>query len=281
MRAWILVVLVAVCAGCAGGLTLQKHGTTDRDAYEAFERGRMAQDADQAIHWYSTAVQSDPGYVWAYNNRGLARYRKGDHDGAIADYSRAVELDPEFMLAYSNRRLAYLDKGLEAEAEQDHKRTLELKAKYCDPHNERGREFLEDRDFNSAIRELLKATMKCPPDAAPYYNLGLAYAGKNDFGRAVPQFSQAILLDPEWVHQAYHMRGVAYAALGHVEEAFGDLGKAIELKPDYGDAYHVRAALYCDKGQYEKARADVEKCGELGVEVQPAILEALKKAEAR
>ena len=41
----------------------------------------------------------------AYNNRGLAYYKKGEHDRAIADYDEVIALNPNDASAYSPRWL--------------------------------------------------------------------------------------------------------------------------------------------------------------------------------
>jgi tetratricopeptide (TPR) repeat protein len=43
----------------------------------------------------------------AYNNRGLARRRRGDRSGAIADLDRAIRLNPSLVAAYNNRCYTY------------------------------------------------------------------------------------------------------------------------------------------------------------------------------
>jgi tetratricopeptide (TPR) repeat protein len=60
---------------------------------------------------YSEAIRIRPGYVDAYNNRGVVRKEKGDYDGAIADYNEAIRLDPLHVSAYNNRGLARSSKG--------------------------------------------------------------------------------------------------------------------------------------------------------------------------
>jgi len=44
-------------------------------------------------------------------NRGLERQRAGDLPAAIAAYRRAIELDPRFAEAYNNRGIAYFNQG--------------------------------------------------------------------------------------------------------------------------------------------------------------------------
>jgi tetratricopeptide (TPR) repeat protein len=65
-------------------------------------------------------------YAWAYDNRGLAYYRKGDYDKAISDYSNAIETNPKLAKPYNNRGLAYYYKGLNYKACSDFKWACEL-----------------------------------------------------------------------------------------------------------------------------------------------------------
>jgi len=46
-----------------------------------------------------------------YNDRGIAKEKKGDLDGAMADYNQAIKLNPKDAAAYNNRGKAYSDKG--------------------------------------------------------------------------------------------------------------------------------------------------------------------------
>src|SRR5262249_25621993 len=63
---------------------------------------------DRAVADHTKAIELNPKYATAYNNRGIAT---GDYDRAIADYNRAIELDPNFADAYLRRGLAYEGKG--------------------------------------------------------------------------------------------------------------------------------------------------------------------------
>ncbi len=56
----------------------------------------------------------------------MARLRKHDINGAIADYSKAIELDPEFADAYEDRAEAEKLKGDVKGAEADLKQAKDL-----------------------------------------------------------------------------------------------------------------------------------------------------------
>ncbi len=50
----------------------------------------------KALADYTKAIQLDPQYANAYNNRGLAHYHSKAYDKAIADFTRAIQLKPTF-----------------------------------------------------------------------------------------------------------------------------------------------------------------------------------------
>jgi tetratricopeptide (TPR) repeat protein len=62
---------------------------------------------------------------------------------------------------------------------------------------------------------------------------------------------------------AFNSRGAAYQAKGDLDKAIADYSQAIVLKPDYAAAYENRARAFVDKGDYTRAVADVTKAGEL------------------
>ena len=94
-----LILLALMCLSCSTDGA--KEQTSIGDDY--YGRGEF----DQAIASYSKAIELDPKYENAYNNRGLAYDDQGKFDQAIADYSMAIELDPKYIDAYYNRGIAY------------------------------------------------------------------------------------------------------------------------------------------------------------------------------
>jgi lipoprotein NlpI len=64
---------------------------------------------EEAIADYDHAIQLDPKYVIAHNNRGLAYKAKGNIENAFADYARSMEIDPRHTVAYRLRGFANFD----------------------------------------------------------------------------------------------------------------------------------------------------------------------------
>ena len=58
---------------------------------------------DAAIHACDQAIRQYPHDAVSYANRGVEYRNKGDLDRAIADFTKAIEIDPKFAGAYNNR----------------------------------------------------------------------------------------------------------------------------------------------------------------------------------
>ena len=75
-------------------------------ALGAFALPAAAQDrkeVDLALKDYTKAIQLNPKFTRAYNNRAFVYHDRKDYDRALADYNRAIETDPEYAIAYLNR----------------------------------------------------------------------------------------------------------------------------------------------------------------------------------
>lgn len=74
-----------------------RHQGIHRSAYTEFFKGVTADDErnySQAIEHYSRAIELNPQFFPAYNNRGAGYFRIGDYKSAIRDYNSALELSP-------------------------------------------------------------------------------------------------------------------------------------------------------------------------------------------
>jgi tetratricopeptide (TPR) repeat protein len=66
---------------------------------------------DQAIAHFNKALEINPEYAEAFNNRGVAYAKgKGQYDKAISDYTKALEISPRLAGAHNNRGIAYGEK---------------------------------------------------------------------------------------------------------------------------------------------------------------------------
>ncbi|MDR1980158.1 MAG: tetratricopeptide repeat protein [Tannerellaceae bacterium] len=66
---------------------------------------------EQIVRDYDMVIKLNPGFIYAYFNRGNLRCAQRDYRAAIQDYNEAILRDPEFAEAYFNRGLARLSQG--------------------------------------------------------------------------------------------------------------------------------------------------------------------------
>ena len=88
-----------------------------------------ADKLDLALADVNRAIQIDPKYVFAYDNRGEIKRLRKDYDGAIVDYNKAIQLDPEFVAAYLDRGTAFKEMGNRKSARADFQAVLDMKGK--------------------------------------------------------------------------------------------------------------------------------------------------------
>ncbi|MGE5634784.1 MAG: tetratricopeptide repeat protein [Deltaproteobacteria bacterium] len=81
-------------------------------AEEYFNEGRkQSQKANytEAIEYYDKAIELDPSFALAYEDKGTALVNLKNYTKAIEYYDKAIELDPSFALAYYNKDLPPLE----------------------------------------------------------------------------------------------------------------------------------------------------------------------------
>jgi tetratricopeptide (TPR) repeat protein len=106
--------------------------------------------------------------------------------------------------------------------------------------------------------------------ATAYYNRGNAYIGKNDFARAISDYTDALKHKADYA-AAFFNRAVAQRISGNPQLAVVDYTSAIALTPADADAYAGRAMAYARMAQHEKAAKDLDQA----IKLKPDHLTAL------
>jgi tetratricopeptide (TPR) repeat protein len=89
---------------------------------------------------------------------------------------------------------------------------------------------------------LPKVTPTPAIDADAHFDRGMAFLERREYDKAINEFSEAIRLDPNYVH-AYVSRGNAYGIHGAVDKAIDDFTEAIRLDPN------VAVLQVCSRGK--------------------------------
>lgn len=172
----------------------------------------------------------------AYFQRGLAATDAAEYDKAITDFQQAIQLDADGSLGYRGRE------------------------EYAAAYRQRGTAELIDGDFDRAIADLTAANEYNPQDAAVYTRLGGAYFKKDDYAKAVENYTAAIDLDDNDADYVY--RGRAYLQEEKLALAIGDFSKAIALNAQNAEAYTARGEAYMQQDDPNRAIADLDRAVE-------------------
>ncbi len=257
-------------------LEIAKTGKTEQDQYtravnrlsatDWFEKGYGLQIADkhqEATGAYTKAIELNPNFVEAYNNRGAAYGDLRDYRQAIENYDKAIELNPNCVEAYNNRGFAYDNLGDQRQAIRDFNKAIELDPKNAGAYSNRGLAYGHRGDYRQAIENYDKAIELDPKNAGNYNNRGLAYGHLGDHRQAIRDFDRAIVLDPKYA-MGYYNRGEPYFRLGDYRQAIENYDKAIELNPNYAEAYCNRGLAYGRLGDVRQAIEDFKIAARLG-----------------
>lgn len=104
-----------------------------------------------------------------------------------------------------------------------------------------------------------------------FYGVGISLAYLERYDEAVPNFQQAIRLDPSFI-AAHEYLGWTYAELGKFSEALDCYSSAMCLAPNSAQLHSELSEIYEDMGNREVAQQLRSKANELrGMGVDPAI----------
>jgi tetratricopeptide (TPR) repeat protein len=222
-------------------------------------------DFDQAIHHYSQAITLQPGWVTAYNNRGVAylgRSQAGDLDRAIEDLTHAIKAKSNYAVAHVNRGVAYLERDGPDDltrALDDFSRAVDLAPDAPKAYINRGIAYLgrgEAGDLERAMEDFERAIDLAPDAPGGYLNRGLAYVRAGERERWLADFEHVLALAPK--HQgAYNALCWAYALDQQPDLALPYCDQAVALDPT-GYSRDSRGLVYAELGRLEEAAGDFE-----------------------
>ena len=257
----------------------QKHVMTDWDCYRRGYDAQSKKQYDDAIMWYTKAIEMNREFVWAYNNRGNVYHDLKKYEKALADYDKAIALAPEDAIAYNNRGNTYQVLKEYEKALADYDKAIALNPEYTDAYISRGNVYYNMEDYDKALADYDKAIALAPEYALAYNNRGNTYQVLKEYEKALADYDKAIALNPEYT-DAYNNRGNTYQKLKEYEKALVDYDKAIALDPEYAYPYRNRADAYLTLERYEDAVATCTKAIELDQNYKEAYLDRARAYRA-
>jgi len=118
-------------------------------------------------------------------------------------------------------------------------------------------------DFEKAVEDYTKAIQIDKGQADIYYNRGLLYVKMKKYDLAVKDFDEAIKLNPRDA-DAYCNRGGVNNQLGKMGPAIKDYSEALKIRPRDADTLYSRGVVYQSMGNKAKAMEDFKKAAKMG-----------------
>jgi tetratricopeptide (TPR) repeat protein len=154
---------------------------------------------DLAIPHFEKAIQLRPDFAPAINSLGNTYSALGNWDKAIESYQKIIEDvfygTPHFAL--SNMALAYYQKGDYARAEKYFLEALKLNPDFVNALAGLATTYTAQGRYDEAVQKLERAVRKEPKLPQLHFELGRAYRGLGDPGKARHEFSRAAELAPD------------------------------------------------------------------------------------
>jgi len=149
------------------------------------------------ITLYTKAIELNPQYALAYNNRGYVHYTQKDFAQALQDLNQAIALNPNYAMAYNNRGKVY-DKLKEYQrAWEDYDRAIRLKPDFTAAYVNRGNVYFMRQDYDLALMDYDRAIALKPDYAAAYHSRATIYHQQGDIEQARTNYTRAKSLDPK------------------------------------------------------------------------------------
>jgi TolB-like protein/DNA-binding winged helix-turn-helix (wHTH) protein/thioredoxin-like negative regulator of GroEL len=240
------------------------------EAYEAYLKGRYfwnkrtGSGLTEAIRYFTTAIEADPGYARAYAGLADSYALAGDwkygvlapreaYPKAKAAAEKAIALDST--LGEAHISLAFCLDGFDWNWESggtEYKRGIELSPDYATGHDWYGWHLAEFGRNDEAIAEVETAVSLDPLSLIIGADLAEEFVIAHRFEQAITQSRKTMTLDP-FFGNAHYVMGQALAQERRYKEAIAELQKAIELSPG-STAFSANLAFaYASSGRTEDA----------------------------
>jgi tetratricopeptide (TPR) repeat protein len=244
----------------------------------AFERALVWRDS---IPLWDNAIQNYNNVALAYYNRGDEYFlKKNNYEKALYDFRQAIMADPDDVDAYINMGLIFYFKHDYRNAIFMYDKSIEISNKVPEAYLNRGNAFNALGKHDNALSDYNQALKMRPAYLEGWLNRGNLYMKTGNPDRAISDFDRAIELKPDYT-DAYNNRGNAYFKKGDLTSAYLDFTRTILSDPRYANAYYNRAVVSSMRGDSASALSDALKARSLGMNVDPQVIEKLRKAAAR
>ncbi|NSW44967.1 MAG: tetratricopeptide repeat protein [Bacteroidales bacterium] len=151
---------------------------------------------DTAIYYFKKARKIVPTFADAYDQLGLAYFRKNELDKALAYYDTCLKLAPGKSITYSNMGVIYFNRQQYDKALEAYENAVRYDPKFSDAWMNLGSTYGTLGRFNEAIAAFKKCIEYNPQNAMAHYFIGITYQNLGDKTNADYYLNKSYELNP-------------------------------------------------------------------------------------
>lgn len=246
-----------------------------------FNQGNIA----DALAQYDTAIQKDPHFAEAYNNRSTALKRLGRFEEALASSNTALSIAPEnadahltkgnilkdlnrldealqcydnalrykqLPAAYTNKSVILMDLGRYDDAQACCDAALRINPDYVEATINKGCIARNCGRLDEALTLFDNALRLAPQAALAHNNKGSVLRDLERFEEALACYDTALAIAPLWA-EALNNKGIVLYDLGRHTEALAVYETVLEHNPGNSDALCNKARAFCELACFDAA----------------------------
>jgi len=163
---------------------------------------------------------------------GKLNLKTGNYATAIEKLEKVIKKNPENLLAHFYLGLAYIKNGNHQRAINEFNFIKERKPNLlvsAELHNEIGMFYYLKEKYSEAVEEFKKVVL-LKPTAESYFNLGIAYSALGDIQNAISAYSSALKINPRHTFAHWNL-AINLEKIGDFEQAIFHWKKYIEFTP--------------------------------------------------
>ncbi|MBI5542212.1 MAG: tetratricopeptide repeat protein [Bacteroidia bacterium] len=154
---------------------------------------------DFAIFHFSRAAEIVPTFADAYDQIGLAYYRKNMNDSALKYYQLALDRNPTKSITYSNMGVIYFNNKQFEKALEVYEKAVKYDPAFSDAWMNLGSTLATLGKRNEAINAFKKCVEFKPENALATYFISITYKGMGDDANAKIYLDKAAQLDSKYL----------------------------------------------------------------------------------
>jgi len=130
---------------------------TAPSAEQYVDQGLKEKDPQIKIKLFTKAIELNPNYAVAYNNRGYTQLTQKNFGYALRDLNQAIALNPNYSVAYNNRGNVHFQRKKYEQAMMDFDRAIAIKPDYAAAYYFRAAIYNQQGDIEQARANYTKA----------------------------------------------------------------------------------------------------------------------------